>query len=930
MAINKNKVMEGALKLAEKGAYDKAVKEYLKVVQEDPKDVRVWLKIGDLYAKKGAKQEATDTYLKVAELYTEQGFFLKAVAVFKQVLKLDPRLIDVNLKLAQLYKQLQLPAEAMAQFEYVATFCHREGNSAGAVEALRQILEIDPNNVATRIKLAELYSKEGLSKEAIVEFTTVANNLRAAGRQDDFVKVAERLVWHQPDNRLLNRELAEIYIKRGDPRRALQKLQACFKADPRDVETLHLLAGAFEELGQTAKTISVLKELARIHQENGHNDKRLDVLRRIGQLAPDDTEVRAAFGGGATSQRISLPPTPPAPPQPPPQPQYQMPPPRTSGLPPLTLQASSGAPSQPMGMTGSMPIVTIEEALGAPRVATPMKGVPGLPGASDMPPAGRAPMMPPRSTGAGTGGHRAMSSQPPIQLEEELVPDDEFGYDVSGQNPAMPGGVFEDDPSRQNSADDFTEEVAKVLAEADVYVKYGLHQKAIDHVRPILARDGRNVEAHEKLKEVYLKLGRYDEAATALAALVEITGSARSEVAATFLGELAALIPGDERVRALAERFMLPLPDAEMALDARGSEPAPLEPPGGQRGKRPDTMGYGDEFSDDIIVAEAEAEPEADMVVEVPPLDHESGNFPKAARQATATLRQVMPVGEHTLDEDGEGDGLGDPSQFDSGLVELEPEAADAGGAAIGVATEAPSSETQSGIAAVGADDDGGSLEDDLDEADFFVQQNLYGEARNILEALLARYPNHPLVQAKLQDVEALASVGEAEAPPAPAPASARAPEPERVYQLTQPRSVVAKLGDDDVETHYDLGIAYKEMGLFDDAIKEFQVVMQLPGRAVQCAMMIGLCYAEMGQHSEAINQYKQALYEPQITEREALALYFELGQSYERLSDGGEALYYYEKVAKRDPRFREVGKRMSALRDKLGDGAGKPRSSDA
>ena len=53
-------------------------------------------------------------------------------------------------------------------------------------------------------------------------------------------------------------------------------------------------------------------------------------------------------------------------------------------------------------------------------------------------------------------------------------------------------------------------------------------------------------------------------------------------------------------------------------------------------------------------------------------------------------------------------------------------------------------------------------------------------------------------------------------------------------------------------------------------------------------------------------------------------------GQAYERLSDGGEALYYYEKVAKRDPRFREVGKRITALREKLGDGAGKPRSSDA
>src|ERR1051325_8148360 len=101
MAINKNRLMEAAQKFVEKGQTDKAIKEYLKVVEEDAKDVRVWLKIGDLYAKKNDKDKAPETYLRVAEFYGEQGFYLKAVAVYKQVLKLDPRLIQVNIKLAE-------------------------------------------------------------------------------------------------------------------------------------------------------------------------------------------------------------------------------------------------------------------------------------------------------------------------------------------------------------------------------------------------------------------------------------------------------------------------------------------------------------------------------------------------------------------------------------------------------------------------------------------------------------------------------------------------------------------------------------------------------------------------------------------------------------------------------------------------------------
>ena len=79
--------------------------------------LRVWLKIGDLYAKKGAKQDAIETYLKVARFYHDQGFFLKAVAVYKQILKLDPRLVDVILKLAELYRQLGLMSDAMQHFD---------------------------------------------------------------------------------------------------------------------------------------------------------------------------------------------------------------------------------------------------------------------------------------------------------------------------------------------------------------------------------------------------------------------------------------------------------------------------------------------------------------------------------------------------------------------------------------------------------------------------------------------------------------------------------------------------------------------------------------------------------------------------------------------------------------------------------------------
>ena len=220
MALNKEKVIAAAQKFVEKGQYDKAIKEYLKVVQDDPKDIRIWLKVGDLYAKKGQNPEAVETYEKVAGTYSEQGFYLKAVAVYKQILKLEPRKVDVNLRLAELYKQLGLLSDAMQQFELASQFFSKEGRTRESLDALKHMVEMEPENVASRIKLAEGYSKEGMAQQAIEEFRRAADQLKLQNRTDDYIKVAERLAWHKPDDHDLAKELATLQAQTSASERA--------------------------------------------------------------------------------------------------------------------------------------------------------------------------------------------------------------------------------------------------------------------------------------------------------------------------------------------------------------------------------------------------------------------------------------------------------------------------------------------------------------------------------------------------------------------------------------------------------------------------------------------------------------------------------------------------------------------------------------
>jgi tetratricopeptide (TPR) repeat protein len=1017
MAINKNKVMEAAQKFAEKGQTDKAIKEYLKIVQEDPKDVRVWLKIGDLYAKKGSKQEATETYLKVAQFYGDQGFYLKAVAVYKQILKLEPRLVDVNLKLAEVYRQLGLLSDAMQQYELVAAFYHREGKTREALATIRELVELDPDNVATRIKLAELYSKEQMVKEAVVEFGRAAEFLRSHNRMDDFVKVAERLVWHQPDNHAMNRELAGLYLKRNDPRHALQKLQVLFKANPRDVDTLGLLAQAFLGLDQRQKSVSVWKELARIHTEDGRPAQAHEAYRRILAVDPTDNEAVAAVGTAPPPQqavvarRVGAGTHAEAPRTAPPSPPVQQP---FSGAPfPRVATPIGGVPlggtsdvpriAEPLPTTrqsGEVPVVAARRTAAIPLVSEDFLRNAGMLDDDDpqayrmarqqVAPPAPAPHVPAPQPAAPV--HVPREPSRPADLDVELDMDEVPG----GEDAVLHGGGDLPDLGEAHA-----DEIAKILTETDVYIKYSLHQKAIDHLRRVFELDPRNLEAREKLKDIYVALNREADACAELYRLAEMTVSSNPSQAAAYLRELLSLDPTDQRARALAHRAHLDVPEAdeavgtvdaaqmmgELSLDGEpldgeveseiaveASISVPVEGPSGDYGMDLEfedvggagmsappveaaehEHGDGDGTQDvdpDQIAAEVALDADeigAEIAFETPAprraysySGFDAGMNPRTLEDRVRTSGPTEQTFDADLDDFGvEGAVAHEHEEFsldpgDDALAEsmgAEPEPAPP------VAEPPPVRE----VTGVG----GGSLEDDLDEADFFVSQSLFAEARSILGDLLVRYPNHPLVVAKMQDLDAIEGVGGgahdtgahdtaahdtsahdmrvhdtgdmelADLPDMPE-MPAGSPLPSTPMPTPPPPrrpTVIAKgLSADDADTHYDLGLAYKEMGLFDEAIKEFTLVRDTPGRAVICHKMIGLCHVGRGKLNDAINEFKNGLYIEGITEAQALDLYVEIGGAYEGLGDPREAVYYYEKVSKRDPRFREVDRRLAAL----------------
>ncbi len=130
------------------------------------------------------------------------------------------------------------------------------------------------------------------------------------------------------------------------------------------------------------------------------------------------------------------------------------------------------------------------------------------------------------------------------------------------------------------------------------------------------------------------------------------------------------------------------------------------------------------------------------------------------------------------------------------------------------------------------------------------------------------------------------------------------------------PRAVVTT-GGADALTFRDLGIAYKEMGLHDAAVAEFAKLVDNQEHEVFALTMMGECYEARGAPAEALLHYKKALNRPSVSDEEATQLYYQLGRVFHTLGDESEALYFFEKVARRVPGFADVSQRVASLRSK-------------
>ncbi len=136
MSIDKENTLDTAQKYILKGQLKKAINEYLKLIEADPQDKRLHLKLGDLYLKSGDEDKAVQAYLKVAGLYGDEELNFRAISIYKKILSINPKSTEAFHKIAILYLKEGLAGNAKNYYQSILQINPRD---AQAIKALKNI-----------------------------------------------------------------------------------------------------------------------------------------------------------------------------------------------------------------------------------------------------------------------------------------------------------------------------------------------------------------------------------------------------------------------------------------------------------------------------------------------------------------------------------------------------------------------------------------------------------------------------------------------------------------------------------------------------------------------------------------------------------------------------------------------------------------------
>ena len=166
-AKDREKTEAIAKKLIKRGKTAEAIDEYKKLISGDEQDIQVRTILGDLYLDLDQKSKAAGEFRKIAGMYEDKGLYSKATAIYKRIIKLKPEDIESVRKLAILLRNQGFNSEAKKEFLSALNKLTSTNKPNEAISIYEEMLKLDPEDIDSRLNLAELYKQQGKKYKSI-------------------------------------------------------------------------------------------------------------------------------------------------------------------------------------------------------------------------------------------------------------------------------------------------------------------------------------------------------------------------------------------------------------------------------------------------------------------------------------------------------------------------------------------------------------------------------------------------------------------------------------------------------------------------------------------------------------------------------------------------------------------------------------------